>query len=118
MAKPSFVFIGGVRHRVHWYSETEWINGPLSNDLCGQYEAAQACIHLRLTPNAVRDHFREILTHEMLHGIWYHQNIRDVKLEDGGEDAEERVVAGMAFGLAQVLSDPRNKEVVRWLTKT
>lgn len=108
--RPKKIVVGHVTYRVHYYEEAEWLGGPQDNDLVGYYEAPQACIHIRLVPNCHENFLREVMVHEIIHAVWFHQNIRDVEVDESGE---EKVVANVALGLLPVLR--QNPKLMAWL---
>jgi hypothetical protein len=112
--RPSSVRIGHADYPINYYSEADWLAGPLDNNSCGLYEAVSSCIHIRLSPGCTEQHLREVLLHEVLHGVWYHQNARE--LDVLGDEAEEKIVGTLALELIAVLQ--QNPKVMKWLTAT
>jgi hypothetical protein len=71
----------------------------------GDYEDSKLRIQMAATFASPAQE-AETFIHEILHAIWTTYNVKD-------EDKEERTVATLAIGLAQVLRD--NKDLAEWL---
>lgn len=110
--RPQSVRVFFVDYRLHWYSEAEWLMGPLDNDMQGQCDTTTACIHMRVQPDVHEQTLRETLWHEILHAIFWHMGFRDSPVPTTG-DQEEEIIVRISHAILTVQQD--NPEVMAYL---
>lgn len=111
MKRPSTVRVAHLRVQIKWVREADWDKEEDSK--IGLFKPNEATILVRLMDGISEDNLREILTHELLHAVYYVSNLCHYPQPKKGEDLEEYTVSLMAGPLLDILRD--NKALMEYL---
>ena len=98
---PGRVFVAG--HEI----PVKWMLDEVEDDL-GVYLPDKRCIYIRR--NQTNSIIASTVIHEVLHAMFDLMNLKD-------ESKEEDVVSCYEVAVVGVLTDPRNKEFLKWAEK-
>ena len=108
MAKlPKMVKVGPYKYSIVT-DRTKCRNASKKKDKYLWGETSPVYQTIYLNPDQGADSKADTLLHELLHAVWYHQGMREHKIE-----SEEQIVATLAPGILDVLR--RNPKIVEYL---
>ena len=86
----------------------KWMADDIEDDL-GAYLSDRRCIFIRKNQEQCMTVSTSI--HEILHAVWDLMNLKD-------ESKEEDTVSCYEIGIVSILTDPRNKEFLKWVEES